>query len=86
MCLHNFLINWESQFAATKRYCSTASIDRENEKGEILEGDWRKEANFNFQSIKRTGSNMYGRAAENMRQTLCQYFLEDGAVPFQWNK
>lgn len=86
VCLHNFLINWESQFGANKRYCANSSADRENDNGDIMEGDWRRETNLNVLSIKRTSLNMYGKVAENMRHKLCQYFLEDGAIPFQWNK
>lgn len=29
---------------------------------------------------------MYGRTAEKMRDTLAKYFVNEGAIPFQWNK
>ncbi|XP_050305028.1 uncharacterized protein LOC126742416 [Anthonomus grandis grandis] len=84
ICLHNFIIDNEQN--KEKQYCSATIIDREDEKGNIIEGDWRREPRLNLLPVNRTSTNMYGRAAENMRNRLKKYFMEDGAVTFQWNK
>lgn len=61
-------------------------MDRENEVGDIIKGEWRTLTNLNLHPIQRTSTNMHGRVAEDMRHTLSTYFIEDGAVPFQWDK
>lgn len=42
-------------------------VDREDEDGQLIEGDWRKDESLNLSSVPRTSSNMYGRNAEKIR-------------------
>ena len=81
ICLHNFLMN-----LGQSNYFTPSTVDQETEDGEIIEGDWRNENNTNLIPVKRTSTNMYGRNAEQMREYLCNYFINEGSVPFQWNK
>lgn len=69
-----------------KTYFGITSTDKENEEGEIIEGDWRTGENSNLLPLKKTSSNMYGRIAAEMRDQLATYFNNEGAEPFQWNK
>lgn len=80
VCLHNFLMN-----LGDNGYFTYTTADREND-GEIISGDWRNQENDNLLPIRQTSSNMYGRYAEQMRDKLARYFINEGAIPFQWNK
>ncbi|KAJ8913893.1 hypothetical protein NQ315_005690 [Exocentrus adspersus] len=86
ICLHNYIMNCESKAGNEKRYCSSLTIDREDEFGGVIGGDWRKEPSNNLISVGRTSTNMYGRVAETMRERLSKYFVGQGAVAFQWDK
>lgn len=86
VCLHNYLMNTEIENGTDKRYLNTSSIDREDESGQVIEGEWRKESNLNLIPVKKTSTNMYCKNAQNMRETLTRYFMTDGAVTFQWNR
>lgn len=86
VCLHNFVIDQESVIEAEKRYITSTTVDRENESGDLIPGDWRQDVNSNFNKVKRTSTNMYSRNAEIMREQLTHYFLNEGAVSFQWTK
>lgn len=80
-------MNVESKTGSTRRYFTLNSVDRETDDGNIIEADWRNEDSVDgLLPIRRTSSNRYGRAAENMRSLLSTYFLEEGSVDFQWNK
>lgn len=79
VCLHNFLMD-------DKQYFTSSCVDRENNEGEIIDGDWRRDENVNLPPVGRTSTNMYGRQAEKMRESLTRYFMNEGSVPFQWNK
>lgn len=87
VCLHNFIMNEELTIATDlKHYCPSSLIDREDPDGNIIDGDWRKDPMPNLPSVRRAGSNMYSKNANEIRNELASYFLFDGAVPFQWNK
>lgn len=86
MCLHNYLMNVAINTQADSQYFNAQSVDREDRDGNIIDGDWRNEENHNLITIRRTGTNMYSRYSENIRSLLSTYFMNEGAVPFQWNK
>lgn len=81
VCLHNFLMNSEQ-----RQYITPTTVDRENEQGEIIEGDWRSENSTNLIPVRKTSTNMYGRNADQIREYLSNYFLNEGSVTFQWDK
>jgi len=39
-----------------------------------------------FESVHNIGSNNYGMEAEKIRLNFADYFLHDGAIPWQWGK
>lgn len=53
--------------------------------GTINPGEWRQEVqNSEFQSMRGIGSNTHARNAAIVRETFKNYFLDTGAVPWQW--
>lgn len=66
-----------------RRYCG--NIEGNIDERESVDGDLRQDIQ-NLLPIKRIGSNMYSKSAEHIRQCLTHYFMNEGALPYQWNK
>lgn len=50
---------------------------------EVILGLWHS-VTGSLQSVSHVGSNNYKREAEKIRNTYATYFMNDGAVPWQW--
>lgn len=80
IALHNFII----MNSHTNLYCPDNYVDREDADGMIHLGEWRNETEPLRQA--RFGSNNSTRNAFSLRETLTDYFLNEGAVPFQYDR
>jgi hypothetical protein len=85
--LHNYLITTENNESGAKsRYIPPFMVDYENEDGQLVEGNWRiltrNDTCFRMERI-RVGSANYNGEAKNVRNLLANYFMNEGAVPFQ---
>ena len=60
--LHNFLRN-----KSPSPYTPPRSLDRENENGNLIEGDWRTEINDCFKSISKQCGNNFSMNAKFVR-------------------
>lgn len=76
ICLHNLLMD-------TTQYCAEPYADRQSTNGEIIEGQWRKNNEFNFRTVNNFGSNNHTRNAAEIRNTFANYFINEGQVPWQ---
>lgn len=77
--LHNYL-----RSTSQNTYTPNGSLDEEDrESGQIRPGSWRNESNIPLPSIRTLGSNHSSRRARELRDRLCQYFVGEGAVPWQ---
>lgn len=80
--LHNFL---RKSKTSSSKYCPQGTFDTEKE-GEIIPGLWRQDHNneASFLPIRkvphRSGSN-----AKEVRELFTEYFITNGAVPWQNN-
>ena len=82
VCLHNFLIKNKREL-----YCPPNFNDTELPNGEVIPGQWRNDniSLENFKSIS-LGTNNYSNNAAEVRNILRDYFVNEGAVPFQWSR
>lgn len=80
LALHNFTMKNSREI-----YCPRNYVDYENETGNIVPGEWRVNHNQPLISI-RMGSNNATRTAFNLRDILLNYFLNEGAVDFQFDR
>lgn len=64
-------------------YCPPNFADRDVG-GTLIEGQWREEEQL--QSISSMRFNTYRNNAAQIRNALADYFMDVGAVSFQWNK
>lgn len=79
--LHNFIMLNDKN----KNYCPQHFTDWEDEEHVVHNGPWRN----NVQPLPSTNSfrsNNSQKSAIQIRNTLTEYFMNEGAVPFQWNK
>ncbi|KAL1492480.1 hypothetical protein ABEB36_010730 [Hypothenemus hampei] len=80
IALHNCIkVNLQSQTYTHPNY-----TDWEDTDGTIHLGEWRREVNPLRQT--RFGSNNAARSAFELREHLANFFLAEGAVPFQLNR
>lgn len=80
IALHNFLmIN-----SPANLYCPPNYTDYEDSNGNVHLGEWRNEVDPLRQA--RFGSNNAARSAFDLRNTLANYFMAEGAVAFQYEK
>lgn len=87
VCLHNFLRKRDIKKIDVNQYCPSNFVDRENENGEIIGGNWRSlEEGNNFRSVRQMGGNAYGRNAANVRKLLTEYFMYENPIEPQWSK
>ena len=76
--LHNML-----RSKSQDSYTPEGSIDQENSSGVVQLGDWRDE-NISFtNSLPKTRSNRGSNSAEEIRNTLADYFYGPGQIPRQ---
>lgn len=83
IALHNFLRTNESSV-----YCPPGFTDGEDGAGNVLEGEWRREADSctGIERIGHVGGNRYGRAASEVRDTYRHYFSsQEGELDWQYN-
>lgn len=77
--LHNWL-----RITSTNNYMPRGSVDEEDiDNRTFIPGTWRNEITNFPKSITRTAGNHTSRCARQLRDTLCQYFMTEGAVPWQ---
>lgn len=83
-CLHNYvLIEEESLKPWQKSYLSKSLVNRDVN-GVVVPGDWRNDTNPLTQ-IGKQGSNNQSGAQAVVRDTLKDYFMNEGEVPWQWD-
>ena len=84
--LHNFLIYKSQVSDHENQYCPPNYVDTDRVDG-ILPGQWRVEENqiMGLRDINRLGSNNYSKNAKLVRDEFREYFIEEGAVDWQWD-
>lgn len=84
ICLHNFLR--KSNINNTGNYGSLELIDHEDENHDIISGQWRSIVTNNnaFNDINSCETNTNSRVSSAIRNNFCDYFNEEGAVPWQF--
>lgn len=86
ICLHNYLIGRENNLPGhLQTYCPLTFINREDEHGSIVQGEWRRQVNP-LPSICNAGTNSNSRSAAVIRNAFKHYMVNEGAVPWQWNR
>lgn len=80
--LHNYI---KSNTLVQNQYCPPQYIDWEDADGVVHLGEWRNDLLQPLHSV-RLGCNNATRNAFQLRDILANYFLEEGAVPFQYNR
>ena len=80
--LHNFIKSFEDNLPAEdRRYASPEFVDRLDSHGNILPGLWRRQSHC-FVDMEHDSRDT-NHSAEEVRNILKDYFLHDGAVPWQ---
>ena len=82
LVLHNFL----RQSASKHIYSPPSLVDTNSRTGDLIPGQWRNEPptqSFFPQCSSQYGNNIT-RTAKETRDTLTDYFCNEGAVPWQW--
>ncbi|GFV24547.1 DDE Tnp4 domain-containing protein [Trichonephila clavipes] len=75
VCLHNCIKSAEEGVSlCEKRYCPLDYADNVSPDGNINDGRWRTEEALAMNRLSRTGSNMYNRQAEDIKN-FAQLFL-----------
>ena len=73
-----------SQRSNSYNYYPANYVDQENSCG-LTPGEWRNYDSSNgLIPIARTGSNNYSRTAKQVRDDFKDYFMNEGAVDWQW--
>lgn len=83
IALHNFIK--KNNPLTADAYCPKGFVDWEDESGALHFGEWRNDSQNNLNNV-RIGSNNATKKAFSLRDTLANYFLKEGAVPFQKNR
>lgn len=81
IALHNFVKKSEE---SSVMYCPDRYTDWEDERGELHTGEWRNEITDTLPNF-RFGPNNATRRAFSLRDNLSNYFLNEGAIPSQFN-
>lgn len=80
-CLHNYLLKRRDD------YFTPNSVDRYDEQGNVLDGDWRQLAdtqnNFYPLEVHQSRDNNNGK---RIREELSQYFVHEGEINFQYGR
>lgn len=82
IALHNFI---KLNSVEGSSYCPEGFVDREDADGIIRPGDWRKQINNvpTNNPKKKIGSNNSSQSAFALRDTLMDYFMNEGAIDRQ---
>ena len=85
LVLHNFLRSGQSR----QIYCPRHLVDEEDPStGQLIPGSWRNDISLHSLApleIPSSGHN-YTTCAKNVRDTFNEYFVNEGAVSWQWDK
>ena len=84
LVLHNFLLKSLSKSV----YCAPGLLDQEDTQGNVVAGSWRTEnaaEGFRELSPQSHGNNI-SKTAKNIREVFMDYFMNEGALPWQWDK
>ena len=83
--LHNFLMYKYQVSDNENQYCPPNYVDSDGLQG-VVPGQWRVEENqiMGLRDIDRLGSNNYSKNAKLIRDEFREYFIEEGAVDWQW--
>ena len=84
LALHNMLCKSTSSRNA---YRPSTLVDSYDDHGNLVEGDWRSEENSDFfypLKVLNTGHNP-SLSAKLTRETFKDYFMNEGAVYWQWD-
>ncbi|KAK4872529.1 hypothetical protein RN001_014558 [Aquatica leii] len=81
VCLHNFIVKNN-----TVEYIQPGLVDAEHN-GDLVVGEWRRDVDRScIQDLPQVGSNSYSKTAAHIRNQFAQYFMEEGAIPWQWDR
>ena len=84
LVLHNFLLkSWSKSV-----YCAPGLLDQEDTQGNVVAGSWRTEnaaEGFRELSPQSHGNNI-SKTAKNIQEVFMDYFMNEGALPWQWDK
>lgn len=82
ICLHNWL---RLQDVEENQYVPSSMIDQDGPNG-FIPGSWRKHTEASaLRDITKCGTNNSSRQAKRIREEFCQYFNNEGAVPWQFD-
>lgn len=82
--LHNFLL-----YKDPNKYASNSYVDHMTSDGELVEGTWRSECGEESRTLTDlppVGGMIYPAAAKKVRDTLCDYFSNEGQVPWKMSQ
>ena len=84
LILHNYLLKSPSKGI----YCSPGLIYQEDEQGNVVAGSWRTELmteEFRALAPQCHGNNI-SNSSKYIREVFMDYFMNEGAVIWQWDK
>lgn len=83
--LHNFIRGKDDD---NEKYLTPGLVDRELSSGEVIPGSWRQNIPDEnaFYPLPRASTSNPPLDGQAIREELCKYFNEDGAVKFQYNR
>lgn len=86
--LHNWLRNEDLQvLAANRRYIPNGFVDQKDCHGYVENGRWRLEGQpHSWQNSVASTSRNSSNEAKQVRSCYTKYFMEEGAVHWQWRK
>ena len=69
-------------------YCTPGLIDQEDEQGNVIASSWRSEHMAEeFKSIApQCHENNISNSSKYIREVFMDYFMNEGAVTWQWDK
>ncbi|KAJ8966435.1 hypothetical protein NQ314_003533 [Rhamnusium bicolor] len=81
--LHNFLRRKDAHETPHDRiYFPPNLVDSDDNE----DGEWRAMLTSNMFDLQNAGSNSHSRDAISIRNNYMHYFVNDGSVPWQWDK
>lgn len=82
VALHNFLM---TENEGRVSYCPPCYTDYETSDGRIVCGGWRESGDTvpSLSNIGRMTTNTYSLCASSVRESLCNYFVGAGKLPWQ---